>query len=215
MARFFDRWIAPIFGAVLLIIIVIVIAGFKPTHEALCGIEVNCMREWVSALSGWAGAAMTLATLYALWRQVEAQREQTDFQTGNAEPYVYAFGGTGPNLQPIITLHIANWNRRPLKLNEITVVSPSDFTGRILAIRLNQQAQHRFAHHPSLLFGTIVAGKHGEAVSNCEIDVLLDAPDHVESNVPIVVELLLSGVQFDTTQAAFSRAASATISFLL
>lgn len=74
--KFFDRWVSPITGILMIFILIAVLIGYAPMRAAFCDPNESCIREWVSALSGWAGALVTLLTLLVLWRQILLQERQ-------------------------------------------------------------------------------------------------------------------------------------------
>ncbi|QAZ45933.1 hypothetical protein [Mesorhizobium sp. Pch-S] len=71
--------------------------------------EEHCVREWVSALSGWAAAVAAGVTLFALYDQLREQRRQTDFVLGDAKPTLTA-RHPQDRLEDF-ALRIVNWNR--------------------------------------------------------------------------------------------------------
>lgn len=85
-----------------------------------CGTgDIHCLREWVSALSGWAAAAVGGATLFALYAQIAEQRKQTSFVLGDANPTMDATYPTG-RFEDVV-LRIVNWNRQSAVIKGVRV----------------------------------------------------------------------------------------------
>ncbi|MBX5160381.1 hypothetical protein HJB89_25180 [Rhizobium sp. NZLR8] len=99
--KFMDKWAAPIAGAIMITVVVIVISGFAPTRSLFCREDEICLREWLSATSGWAAALAAFVTLFVLRRQVAAQEKQIDHQLGNVEPNMIARCTVGEDFSPI------------------------------------------------------------------------------------------------------------------
>lgn len=85
------------------------------------GAEIACFREWVSALSGWAGACAAAVTLLVLYEQIADQRKQTSYAIGEAEPdFLIERGETAERC----TLRVVNYSRHNIVLDRIDVVQP-------------------------------------------------------------------------------------------
>lgn len=84
------------------------------------GSETVCVRDWLSALSGWIAAIGALIaaviTVPYLKRQAKEAKRQTDFALGDSAPTfdVYAEDFL------YVYFRIVNWNRRTLLLDQIT-----------------------------------------------------------------------------------------------
>ncbi|TAY80993.1 hypothetical protein [Rhizobium ruizarguesonis] len=115
--KFFDSWGAPIAGAIMIAVLLIVISGFEPARTMFCNANEVCLREWVSATSGWAAAVAAFVTLFALRRQIAAQERQVDHQLGNVEPDIYARCTVGEDYAPVAQVTIINRNRRPFSIH--------------------------------------------------------------------------------------------------
>lgn len=104
----------------MIIVLLVTIWGFEPAYEFIChGGDGNCARarEWISALSGWAAAVAAFATIRILVSQLNAQRQQTDFQLGDAAPSIDAVQHINRNRK--VQIRITNWNRRPMIIRSI------------------------------------------------------------------------------------------------
>lgn len=88
--------------------------------------STQCVREWVSALSGWvaAGGALVAAllTLPHLRKQAAEAKRQTDFIVGDAEPEIILQRNRS---KETVTLIITNWNRRRVIIEEANASSSS------------------------------------------------------------------------------------------
>lgn len=122
---------AGLFSAILVVVFAYV------THGPIewCGpAETNCVRDWISALSGWAafiGAAMAVPYLAA---QVREARRQTEFIVGDALPTVTLeenVGSTDVLTAFSVVLNVVNWNRHPLFVQDIRTI---DADAKILRI---------------------------------------------------------------------------------
>ena len=91
---------------------------FPTVHEFACDSgDTNCLREWMSALSGWFGAIAAFGTIIFVIRQIDEQKRQTDFILGDATPTV----DVTPDLDDPseMVVRIVNWNRRGIILRAI------------------------------------------------------------------------------------------------
>lgn len=97
------------------------------------GVEADCFRDWLGALSGWIAAAgafsAALLTLPHLRQQAAEAKRQADFALGDSLPTFDVYSETFAE----VYLRIVNWNRRTLLINAIEITDV-DFT--ILAIKL-------------------------------------------------------------------------------
>ncbi len=90
-------------------------------------------RLWISALSGWAAAAVGLATIFVLIGQMKSLRHQTRVIIGDLEPDFYCKGGVFYRHSPTTRVGpsyfvIVNNNRRRMFLESITFESDTPFT---------------------------------------------------------------------------------------
>ncbi|EJC74372.1 hypothetical protein Rleg10DRAFT_2851 [Rhizobium leguminosarum bv. trifolii WSM2012] len=115
--KFLDSWGAPVAGAIMIVILLIVISGFEPARAMFCKADEACLREWLSATSGWAAAVAAFVTLFALRRQIAAQERQIDHQLGNVEPDMYVRCTVGEDHAPVAQITIINRNRRPFSVH--------------------------------------------------------------------------------------------------
>jgi len=120
--NFMDKWAAPIAGAIMIIVVMVVISGFTPTRSLFCREDEICLREWLTATSGWAAALAAFVTLFALRRQVAAQEKQIDHQLGNVEPDMMVRCTVGEDFSPVAQITVTNRNRRPLSVNYLEAV---------------------------------------------------------------------------------------------
>jgi hypothetical protein len=92
--------------------------------------ETHCLREWVSALSGWVAAAgaliAALLTIPHLMKQAHEANRQTDFIIGNTPPIMEVIDRNGPGE---IWVKIINWNRNTFYIDEI--ITPPQFNTKI------------------------------------------------------------------------------------
>lgn len=86
--------------------------------------EEHCVRDWVGALSGWAGAFAAGGALFGLYQQLKEQRRQTEFMIGDAPPTIDVAYDLD-NAETIV-VRIVNWNRRGLILNGVNVLGTGD-----------------------------------------------------------------------------------------
>ncbi|KAB2655907.1 hypothetical protein F9K94_15380 [Brucella tritici] len=95
--------------------------GFCPTTDAT---GVRCLRDWLGALSGWAGAAGALVaagwTISHLRKQISDQRRQTDFILGNTDPSFEL------SIDSAISagILVQNFNRRRVEIVSVTNLTP-------------------------------------------------------------------------------------------
>ncbi len=117
--KFLENWGAPVAGAIMIVILLVVISGFEPAQATFCKANEICLREWMSATSGWAAAVAAFVTLFALRRQIAAQEKQIDHQLGNVEPDMYVRCTVGEDNSPVVQVSILNRNRRPFSVHYI------------------------------------------------------------------------------------------------
>lgn len=114
------RWMGPL---VISAVGLTVIFGNPITVQALCSGTHNCAIEWVGALSGWAALGGALLTIVVMTQQLEEQRRQTDFMTGNGSPDAYialSLDQDGEFMRwfPMLEIAVVNRNRRQLTIRE-------------------------------------------------------------------------------------------------
>ncbi|MFC5760542.1 hypothetical protein [Rhizobium sp. GCM10022189] len=114
-----EKWIAPLFGSIMIVVLIVVVFGFGPTRSLLCEPNENCLREWISASSGWAGALVTLATLMVLLHQIRVQQRQIDHQLGESPPSMFVVVTSDEEGDQFVKIEIQNWNRRPLRIDRV------------------------------------------------------------------------------------------------
>jgi hypothetical protein len=115
--------------------------------------EEHCVREWVSALSGWAAFVAAVVTLPILWHQVVEARRQTAFIVGDPEPDFLIYRNRRARE---IYLTVRNWNRRRVMVGDVTIRNGNDVTVEDLsdkkdASRLSRRAQIRAGESGSFL----------------------------------------------------------------
>lgn len=78
------------------LMIAVVAVGFLRVvwgREAFCGPETeHCLREWVSALGGWAAVAAAVPTIYYLAKQISDARDHHRYSTWAARRPLLALG---------------------------------------------------------------------------------------------------------------------------
>lgn len=82
-------------------------------------------REWVGALSGWIAAAGAFATAFLLLDQLDDQKKQTRFVTGDLEPEFFPEPDDG-NIAGVRTVSIHNWNIRGMTVEALVALTPSN-----------------------------------------------------------------------------------------
>lgn len=107
------------FGAgVFTCLFVTVLLGFEQIPEWCSQEDTRCLREWLSALSGWVAAAGAGFTIVVLWMTLEHMRHSTQQQL---RAYVYISRCRLVNAefnQPIIECTIKNYGQTPAYYTE-------------------------------------------------------------------------------------------------
>ncbi|MDW9680682.1 hypothetical protein [Sinorhizobium medicae] len=118
----FNRWRNVAVGAICFfgILALIGLALFRP--GAFCNANEHCLREWISASSGWAAVAIAAATIWPMYKQLAAQQLQADFQLGDAGPTFDALQDVKQGNRVVVK--VTNWNRRPLVFRQFRVRGP-------------------------------------------------------------------------------------------
>lgn len=86
------------------------------------------IRNWVSALSGWAALLAGIVTVAKMNTQIKEQRRQNDFIVGDMPPEMWVdtsiavFEG---GFRGTVTVSITNMNRRPLYIRAIECITDS------------------------------------------------------------------------------------------
>ncbi|MDC9832576.1 hypothetical protein [Rhizobium binxianense] len=155
-----DKWAAPIAGAIMITVIVVVISGFTPTRSLFCREDEICLREWLSATSGWAAALAAFVTLFALRRQIAAQEKQIDHQLGNVEPDMMVRCTVGEDFSPVAQVTVTNRNRRPLNVNylEATPINRVKLFPNHVKIDGSDRPQDAFGQ-PGVIVNCLLPGK--------------------------------------------------------
>ncbi|MQW38158.1 hypothetical protein [Sinorhizobium meliloti] len=122
------RWMGPL---VISAVGLTVIFGNPITVQALCSGTHNCAIEWVGALSGWAALGGALLTIFVMTQQLEEQRRQSDFMTGNGSPDAYIALAVDQDEEllrwfPMLEIVVVNRNRRQLTIREFRFQSSDD-----------------------------------------------------------------------------------------
>lgn len=125
-------WLGPL---VLINIFVWIVIWMPEANQAMCAASVNCLVDWIGALSGWAAAFGALLaawwTVTSLRKQIEQQQTQIDFQLGDGSPTLQPLGKRGDRTPARFKL--VNWNRRTISLTRITAKA-GDFTAPLIAV---------------------------------------------------------------------------------
>lgn len=157
------------------------VLGNGPIGEIACGAdETNCFREWLAALSGWAGLGAVLLTVTVMRQQLREQQDQTVHMRGDIEPHVYTStdithqdGGNYPVLDIIVT----NANRRPLRIGSLKCtpevpglsisIQSTAANGLERDLPLNRQIKHIYVHQT--LAGKDPAGTAATCKIRCHV----------------------------------------------
>ena len=83
---------------------------------------VDCVREWIGALAGWAATVAGIATVIYLARQIAEMKRQTAFMIGDADPTVELRAHTANEVQDV-EVSVTNWNRRALTLDRVDILT--------------------------------------------------------------------------------------------
>lgn len=69
------RWLGPL---IISAVFAVVILGAPPTRNMLCtgAADEHCLRDWLSATSGWFAGIAAFATIYLMMQQIEDARHQ-------------------------------------------------------------------------------------------------------------------------------------------
>lgn len=90
-----------------------------------CAGSTQCLRDWISALSGWAAAIAAAITIVFLAGQMREARRQTEYLVGDANPTIAMTDPQNirdPSEAFQNLLIITNWNRNPIVIHEIDIV---------------------------------------------------------------------------------------------
>lgn len=88
---------------------------------------VACIQTWVSALSGWAAFLGALLAIPFLAAQVREAGRQTEFIVGDALPTASMHDPRETRVNNAFSsrLQVVNWNRHPILVRSIALVSPT------------------------------------------------------------------------------------------
>lgn len=88
-------------------------------YVGACGklVPWDCIREWVSATSGWAAAIVAGITVYYLRQQLKEMTLQTKAANGDNDPLIEFLPSN-----PLVSgrFRITNYNRLPLKVTSVS-----------------------------------------------------------------------------------------------
>ncbi|MBP2548030.1 hypothetical protein J2858_000923 [Neorhizobium galegae] len=112
--------------------------------------EKNCLRDWISASSGWVAGVVTLIALGPVILQLRELKRQTMFSIGDERPEIEIWTN---NNYGVYRFRIVNWNRRAFIIQKVKWTSEVDF-----------QAM------PELLVGKEIVGGDAQAESHIPID---------------------------------------------
>ncbi|RWX10375.1 hypothetical protein EHI42_25810 [Rhizobium hidalgonense] len=158
--KFLDNWGAPVAGVVMLGILLIVISGFEPSRTMFCNADEACLREWMSATSGWAAAVAAFVTLFALRRQIAAQERQIDHQLGNVEPDMYVRCTVGEDNSPVAQITIINRNRRPFSVHYLDAYTADRVKLFPHSVKVDESDRYHDAFgHKGLVTNCLLPGK--------------------------------------------------------
>ncbi|KAB2716967.1 hypothetical protein [Brucella intermedia] len=111
-------------GGVLAVLVIEILLMFQ--RDGVCSLDDKtgtvCFREWIGALSGWAGAVAAAFTLIVLFQQIKDQRKQTAYAIGEAEP---DFLIERRSHESRCTLKVVNFSRHNIVVDEINILSPT------------------------------------------------------------------------------------------
>jgi len=104
---------------------------FAVLHADWCPVEqlgrVECLRNWIGALSGWDAAFAAGVTVFVLVGQMAQARRQSDWMVGDAIPTASLFDPRETRIGNAFSnrLNIVNWNRHPIFIRTIRLVAPT------------------------------------------------------------------------------------------
>lgn len=99
--------------------------------------EEHCIREWVSALSGWAAFLAAAASIPYLIGQWQEARKQTRFAIGDEDPTLDVVEHLRE--KNTLVIRFVNWNRRAIFVKHIFVSSakkPSDMDEYVAVVQV-------------------------------------------------------------------------------
>ncbi|MGG7576688.1 hypothetical protein [Rhizobium sp. Nf11,1] len=184
--KFMDKWATPLAGAIMIIILVVVISGFTPTRSLFCKEDEICLREWLTATSGWAAALAAFITLFALRRQIAAQERQIDHQLGNIEPDMMVRCTVGEDFSPVAQVTVTNRNRRPLNVHylEVAPINRVKLFPHHVKIDGSERPQGKAFGQPGVIVNCLLPGKEdGRPPSTAVLTCLFEPegePDSVD-----------------------------------
>ncbi|PJR13954.1 hypothetical protein [Sinorhizobium meliloti] len=130
-----------------------------PSEVVLCRGDENCFRDWIGALSGWAGLSAALLTIRVMSRQLREQQVHTAYLRGDVNPTIYAtreIRWVGLQAFAKVDVVVMNLNRRPLRMGRLEwATSDASVAISIAGVTvgaqheskmLSEQIQHNFVH---------------------------------------------------------------------
>lgn len=193
--------------------------------------DEHCLREWISALSGWAALVGALWTIGVMRAQLSEQRRQNDHISGEILPEIFIDGyvrtgerGYGEEYFCELQITVINCNRRSLKLGRLEVEGP---LGIKIGIRstvtndreddkaLSESVKHEYVHV------TLPGKEEGQpapiCIINCHLfkdDRLIEFnPGDLERNENQAVAVKLHGIQKDAFDRDITLTAAGTAEF--
>ncbi|MER9251007.1 hypothetical protein NKJ09_22435 [Mesorhizobium sp. M0189] len=104
----------------------------------LCGADETageCFREWYGSSAGYLAVLVGALTIYPLYRQIEEQRKQTEFQLGDASPTMDITLDLEDHEQ--IVVRIVNWNRRGLVIWDLEIQGIDGSTTGVMEYKID------------------------------------------------------------------------------
>ncbi|WSH65629.1 hypothetical protein U8Q05_03650 [Rhizobium ruizarguesonis] len=182
--KFLESWGVPVAGAIMIVILLAVISGFEPARTMFCKADEICLREWMSATSGWVAAVAAFVTLFALRRQITAQERQIDHQLGNIEPAMYVRCTVGEDHSPVAQVMVTNRNRRPFSIHYLEAYTPTSrikLFPRFLKIDGSDRFQDAFGL-PGVVTNCLLPGKQdGKGEFTAEITCRFEPEGNADS----------------------------------
>jgi hypothetical protein len=169
--KLLERWGALVAGAIMIAMLLTVISGFEPARTMFCKADEVCLREWLSATSGWAAAVAAFVTLFALMRQIAAQERQIDHQLGNVEPDIYVRCTVGEDRSPVAKVTIINRNRRPFSIHYLEAYTADRIKLFPHSVKIDERDRYHDAFgHVGMVTNCLLPGKEdGRAASTAVI----------------------------------------------
>ncbi|MBZ9746743.1 hypothetical protein LB516_15930 [Mesorhizobium sp. CO1-1-7] len=147
--------------------------------------EEHCVREWISATSGWAAALAAAVAIGPLLGQLREQRRQTSFVLGDAEPTVDIERRAYLSLR----IRLVNWNRRALYLRPLQFKMAGKSYNPRSILRSNENQSYTSVGD----YGFTIAGweDRSSAPPFSELAIELEEDGKIgDFNQPILVEVV-------------------------